>query len=151
MARSSFDAFWRTLVYNRDQYNQPAPAHIAISFGYWYMWKKLVQTRRWEQDMLTYHWQSSLLKNLSRPFEMADTRVLGARNFFISEQGRIGWAPFRARAGDRLCIFQGMRVPGVVRAAGNAWEFIGGCYIHGLMDGEAWDLVGEDWEFVKLV
>jgi hypothetical protein len=70
--------------------------------------------------MLTYAWQYQLLKNLSLSSEMADDRVSGARNFFVSELGHIGWAPFRARDGDCLRFSQRMHVPVSVRAVGNA-------------------------------
>jgi hypothetical protein len=44
-----------------------------------------------------------------------------------------------------------MHLLALVRAVGNAWEFIEGYYTHALMGGEAWDLLSEDWEFSKLI
>jgi hypothetical protein len=37
------------------------------------------------------------------------------------------------------------------RPQGNRWEFIGACYVHGLMDGEVWDLDGLEWDFMSFV
>jgi len=152
-----FDSFWRTLVYNREpcfNYSSPnqQPSNgLAISFGYWYLLKKLQMTRRWHDDILKYAFHSTILGKLAAPFEEAEGRVRDARNFFVSQQGRIGWVPFRTQAGDRVCVLYGMRIPVTLRSQGNRWEFIGACYVHDLMDGEVWDLDGLQWEFLSFV
>jgi hypothetical protein len=153
----SFDAFWRTLVYNRGprfNYNSPnkrADDALAIAFGYWYLWKKLQMSRRWQDNLATWAIHDRLLKTLAQPFEEAEGRVRYARNFFVSRLGRIGWVPFRSRVGDRVCVFQGMRIPMILRPAKDRWEIIGACYIHGLMDGELWDLSDLCWTFMRFV
>jgi hypothetical protein len=157
MDGSSFDAFWRTLVYNcepRFNYNSPnqrPKAWLAISFGYWYLLKKLYMTKRWQDNPVNRALHFSILEMLAAPFEEAEGRVRDARNFFVSQQGRIGWVPFRTQAGDRVCVFHGMRIPVILRSQGDRWEFIGACYVHGLMDGEVWDLDGLQWDFISFV
>jgi hypothetical protein len=153
----SFDAFWRTLVYNRgprfdyDSPNQRADNALAIAFGYWYLEKKLQMSRRWEDDPITWAIHDRLLKTLAEPFEEAEGKFRHARRFFVSRLGRIGWAPFRTRVGDRVCVFQGMRIPIILRPAEDLWEIIGACYVHELMDGELWDLNDLCWTFMRFM
>jgi hypothetical protein len=153
----SFDAFWRTLVYNRgprfdyDSPNQRADSALAIAFGYWYLEKKLQMSRRWEDDPITWAIHDRLLKTLAEPFEEAECKVRHARRFFVSRLGRIGWAPFRTRVGDQVCVFQGMRIPIILRPAEDLWEIIGACYVHELMDGELWDLNDLCWTFMRFM
>lgn len=81
-----------------------------------------------------------------------------------SIQGRLGLVPHTARKGDKICVLRGCSVPVVIReeplkgkkdevteqrlaewmshAMGRQWKrktcrLIGECYIHGIMDGEA--------------
>jgi len=157
MDGSSFDAFWRTLIYNRGprfDYSSPnrqADDSLAISFGYWYLWKKFQMARRWKDGPPAWAFHDMLLRKLSEPFTEAEDRVQYARNFFVSHLGRIGWVPFRTRAGDQVCVMQGMRIPLILRPRGDRWEVIGACYVHGLMDGELWDLDGLRWVFMCFV
>jgi hypothetical protein len=153
----SFDAFWRTLLYNRGprfDYNSPnqqADGALATAFGYWYLRKKLQMSRRWQDDLMSWAIYDRLLQTLAGPFEEAEGKVRHARRFFVSTLGRIGWAPFGTRVGDRVCVFQGMRIPMILRPAKDLWEIIGACYVHGLMDGELWDLSGLCWTFMRFM
>lgn len=42
-----------------------------------------------------------------------------------------------AREGDSIFILRSANVPFVLRPKGDAWEFIGDAYVHGIMQGEA--------------
>ena len=52
-----------------------------------------------------------------------------------------GLAPHDSRAGDIVCVLFGCSVPVVLRKHEDSgvdhYKFIGECYIHGIMDGEA--------------
>ncbi|PMD28696.1 HET-domain-containing protein [Hyaloscypha hepaticicola] len=62
------------------------------------------------------------------------------RRFMWTEAGKMGLAPAAARVGDRICIFFGGQLLYVLREReGIKWEFVGECYVHGLMDGECLD------------
>ncbi|KAL3418152.1 hypothetical protein PVAG01_09867 [Phlyctema vagabunda] len=53
-------------------------------------------------------------------------------------QAYIGVAPQESERSDIVCILYGCSVPVVLRPLGNfEYRFLGGCYIHGVMDGEA--------------
>lgn len=157
MDGSSFDAFWRTLVYNRGPHfdysapNRRADESLAVSFGYWYLCKRSAMARRWKDNPLIWASHGRILKKLAEPFEEAEDRVQYARSFFVSRDGRIGWVPFRTWAGDQVCVLQGMRIPLILRSRGDRWEVIGACYVHGLMDGELWDLSDLQWAFMSFI
>ena len=74
--------------------------------------------------------QASFLHNLE-----IWTRV---RKFCVTEKGQIGWVPIEAQQGDVICVFEGARLPYVLRrtADGDAHTIIGHCFIHGIMFGE---------------
>ncbi|KAB8223957.1 hypothetical protein BDV33DRAFT_200003 [Aspergillus novoparasiticus] len=99
------------------------------------------------------------------------------RRFFITAHGRIGLGPASMEKGDRVCVLPGGRTPFILRRRyrdklilrrlyrdrriltifhhglefdvefPTAYELIGDCYVHGLMDGEginAWEDVGSN-------
>lgn len=157
MSGDIFEIFWRTMVYNRtgDSFAEEVvpDSTIGNSFGYWYMFWKLYQTRRWEQDPNLFFSQLELLQGLKDPFISVFDQADGHRSFFVTEGGRIGWAPPAARPGDAIAMFQGNRIPFAARSLGDSgpWEYVGGCYVHGCMDGEIWQLDGARWEFMTFV
>ena len=62
----------------------------------------------------------------------------------------MGLAPASASVGDMICVVEGSQTPLVLTEAGRLefddpdtpdlidWHFVGDCYLHGIMDGEAW-------------
>ena len=68
-------------------------------------------------------------------------RCLG-RSFCVTESGRLGLCSMEAMTGDEIVIFKGDVMPQVIRAqADGTYKIIrGGCYIHGLMRGELFDM-----------
>ncbi|MCJ1283729.1 hypothetical protein MMC26_003060 [Xylographa opegraphella] len=60
------------------------------------------------------------------------------RIFFITRGGYIGLAPEAAEEGDVVCVVLGGQVPYLIRPKKNGhYLFVGECYVHGLMDGQA--------------
>ena len=72
-------------------------------------------------------------------------RLSGAKVCF-TEKGYIGLAPADAEPGDMVVIVHGATVPFLVRRRKGAREirstFVGECYVHGIMHGEALGLEG---------
>ena len=76
------------------------------------------------------------------PFFTAVELLAGGKRFCVTKDGYVGLIPLRARRGDVICVLLGATVPFVIRKKSNGnFLLIGECYIHGLMDGEALDLV----------
>ena len=70
------------------------------------------------------------------------------RRFFITEQGYMGLGPKEMKPGDEIAVLVGGHTPFVLRRAGEkvigsavgikqCYTLVGDCYVHGLMDGEA--------------
>ena len=60
------------------------------------------------------------------------------RNFCSTKEGSIGLVPGAAQKGDLIAIFMGADVPFVIRPGGAGTHvLIGECYVHGIMNGEA--------------
>ena len=64
------------------------------------------------------------------------------RSFCVTGSGLMGLSRIETRTGDQIVIFEGDVMPQVVRAQGDGTYKIirGGCYIHGLMRGELFDM-----------
>ncbi|KAK3319110.1 heterokaryon incompatibility protein-domain-containing protein [Apodospora peruviana] len=52
----------------------------------------------------------------------------------------VGLANCAVEVGDEVFLLQGSNVPLILRRkSGDAWRFVGDAYVHGYMNGEAWD------------
>jgi hypothetical protein len=75
------------------------------------------------------------------PFKLIAT-AMGHRRMIRTAAGFIGLAPRLAKEGDHIAICKGGKVPLVLRPKDEkTWELIGDSYIHGVMDGWAWELL----------
>ncbi|MCJ1262130.1 hypothetical protein MMC22_002000 [Lobaria immixta] len=85
-------------------------------------------------------------------FERRIQSTMSGRRLITSEKGYLGIANESVCQGDYICIFLGGRMPVVLRPIGDTYRFIGECYIHGIMFGQAWDTlefgVGSRKQFV---
>jgi hypothetical protein len=60
-----------------------------------------------------------------------------------------GLLPIPTKHGDRICILQRCAVPYVLRPIGDHYVLIGGCYIHGIMQGEVIEK-GVEWKDIEI-
>lgn len=65
--------------------------------------------------------------------------VATQRRMIRTKEGLIGLAPELAQAGDFVCLLKGGMVPLVMRKLGSRWMLIGDSYVHGIMQGEAFE------------
>ena len=133
------NALWRTLVCDvtknaAGDLTRPAPSSFANSY--------LAFLRL--QDLVTDPNTSIIERTMreSQPFMRAFEPSARGRRFCVTLDGFVGLVPARAQKGDGICVFLGGAVPFVIRDTnnGNA-SLVGDCYVHGLMDGEALDMV----------
>ncbi|KIN05381.1 hypothetical protein OIDMADRAFT_51193 [Oidiodendron maius Zn] len=61
------------------------------------------------------------------------------RKIFVSKQGYVGLSSHNVQPGDQICVLFGGSTPYIVRPTSISGEylFLGECYVHGLMNGEA--------------
>ena len=51
--------------------------------------------------------------------------------------------PKSVELGDRIAIFEGVPVPFILREEDDHYLVVGPCYVHGMMDGEAFRILQE--------
>ena len=74
----------------------------------------------------------------SSTFVNATIKFTTMRNMCVTSGGYLGRVPLGSVIGDKICILFGGCVPFVLRETGDGhFKFIGECYVHGIMDGEA--------------
>jgi hypothetical protein len=144
-------AFYRTIIAGQSDFSTFAAPALGAIYSLWQQFLCLPTGQAPEQivrnhPLLIESWeQIAEFKNLFRQFT-------AGRRFGVTLQGYIGLLPATAEIGDAVVVFEGGRVPFVLRecereevgqneeemaqALTRNWAVIGDCYIHGIMDGE---------------
>jgi hypothetical protein len=73
-----------------------------------------------------------------RSFERYLTMAFG-RKLARTEKGYLALVPAETRVGDSVGLFKGGKTPLVVRPVGDSWQLVGDSYVHGIMNGEAFN------------
>ena len=82
--------------------------------------------------------------SLDASFERTMRKKLYGRRLMTTQTGYIGLAPIASRRLDKVCILFGCSTPVILRPLGDGhFKFIGECYVHGLMEGEAMAMAGD--------
>lgn len=63
--------------------------------------------------------------------------VQSKHRFFETSDGYLGLAPLSSCPGDIVCMIKWFGVPVILRGVGSHYAFIGSCFVLGLMNGEA--------------
>ena len=58
---------------------------------------------------------------------------------FTTQDEYIGLGPKGMRSGDLIALFEGARVPYVIREDDEGYKLVGECYVHGIMSGERFE------------
>ena len=98
--------------------------------------------------------QSTPVKNLYRMSSVFDV-ITGGRKFACTERGYFGFTPPTTKEGDLVAVLPGGKVPYILRSVvsgelnktetspatdlGKCYVIVGDSYIHGIMDGEAFE------------
>jgi hypothetical protein len=59
--------------------------------------------------------------------------------FAITKMGYFALVPPTTKVGDQVGLFKGGKVPLIVRQEDNQWRLVGESYVHGIMQGDAFD------------
>ena len=130
-------AFLDALV-NTDQHRRITSPDHTEAVRRWWEWIQVKKRRPARTDgdelYLQESWFSQIMQ-IYRPF--------------VTDQGLLGMGLRTVQRGDRICIAKGSKVPLVLRphTLQNGYLFVGTCYLHGIMDGEAatedtnWDII----------
>ena len=63
--------------------------------------------------------------------------LVWARCLSTTVNSHLALVPMSASTDDQIVVFSGGKLPLVLRATGSSFRIIGPCYMHGIMDGEA--------------
>ncbi|KAF4449563.1 hypothetical protein FALBO_16633 [Fusarium albosuccineum] len=88
-------------------------------------------------------WLDPHVRNTER-YERTVQQTLRGRSLLITTDGLLGVGPRGMEEGDTIAVLHGARTPLILRPAETAgnWIIVGDCYVHGLMKGEALNVVG---------
>ena len=130
--KASEDWFWRTLVADRDPTGLACPAWYKLASE-----QVLQNSDGLDLDMKRLMFESS--PGIVFDFLQRVQSVIWGRRLIILDQGYVVLGPRSCEAGDLVCILYGCSVPVLLRRRGDGvdYTFVGECYVHGMMDGEA--------------
>ncbi|KAG4442145.1 hypothetical protein IFR05_002358 [Cadophora sp. M221] len=126
-----FESFWRTMVFNLTASVDTAPPEYSEYFKLYldHFFRPGVFVPETEEPQRTY-----LLQIESAVISRAE-----GWSMFTTENSRLGQGMRSIRKGDIVCILDGGELPYVIRRVDDGqYQFIGSCYVHGLMNGEAY-------------
>jgi hypothetical protein len=81
----------------------------------------------------------TVLKN-SFVFGKAFHRASWGRTLFGTRTGRVGIGPYSMRSSDLVVILKGGQTPYILRKKNDHHVLVGECYVHGIMQGEAFGI-----------
>ena len=130
--RVSEDWFWRTLVADRDPTGLACPAWYKLASEH-----VLQNSDGLDLDTRRLMFESS--PGIIFEFLRRVQSVIWGRRLAILDQGYVVLGPRSCEIDDLVCILHGCSVPVLLRRRSNmhGYTFVGECYVHGMMDGEA--------------
>ncbi|KAL9068846.1 MAG: hypothetical protein Q9161_005933 [Pseudevernia consocians] len=134
------DAFWRTLVADRgpNGLNTPAFYPRACKSAL----EQSVEGSNISTNDIIHNGKSTVVADYLRRVQ----EVIWSRKLIITENGLLGLGPEKTKGRMLICILYGCSVPVLLRKMVDPttkeeyFLFIGECYVHGLMDGEAFEI-----------
>ncbi|KAF2118915.1 heterokaryon incompatibility protein-domain-containing protein [Lophiotrema nucula] len=145
------EAFWRTLVADRDHEGRNPPAFYPLAckhaLGYFHNRSDSVDVMR-VADRL----DETVLKRFIQRLQAV---IWGRRLARTKRDKFLSLVPSKTVEKDLICIVAGISVPVILRqrTSGPGYEFIGEAYVHGMMDGEAFEVKRRlelEWERLEL-
>ena len=85
----------------------------------------------------------------SSNFHAAAVRGCKNKRFFGTQNGAFGIGPRAAQTGDHIVLLYGSNAPCVLRTIGSNYKFVGECYLHQHMHGEAIEMAARGLLAVK--
>jgi hypothetical protein len=141
---------WEGLGNVQSQY-PPDKENLALLFqdfiAYWKMFA--IGLEQFTMDDLGAWYYDRQLRGSPFAFKTQICRLCFQRSFFTTQSGRMGLCPRQTRPGDLVVVLYGGNVPYILRplpglnsSSGRVdrmpfFKFVGECYVHGMMDGEA--------------
>jgi hypothetical protein len=133
------EALWRSLCWDTGyESSYPAPDEQVDSFREWYRVLMSFNTAEAIEKELNSQENSFLeLLNYSSPL-------------CVTAGGYLAAVPYTTEVGDCIAILAEGRFPFVLRPTGDHYCFIGPCYVHGIMNGEAFPETPEELQWFPI-
>ncbi|KAF5676174.1 heterokaryon incompatibility protein [Fusarium heterosporum] len=125
------EVLWRTLCWNVDaECHSPADSALGPHFDRFY------EALTSDKEM------AEIEKKLLEEATAFNDICVHSMPLGITTKGYLASVPWTAREGDRIVILAGGEVPFIVRKhlSDDNFRLIGSCYVHGMMNGEAFPL-----------
>jgi hypothetical protein len=116
------EALWRTLCWNIASRRYPAPSETGDDFEKWY--RILIS----HKDLKTKAAEMGRVRN---------TFLAVYAPLCITSNGVLTAVTYTTEIGDCIAVLAGGRGPFVIRRTGGYYRLISPCYVHGIMNGEA--------------
>ena len=128
------ERFWRTLVASRGPGGSNCPRFYPRAC-------KNLKSQLYGGDISTMELLDKAQSTIVSRFLRRVQEVIWMRKLFTTRRDYLGLAPQETMKGDLICILYGCSVPVILRKRENPFDthykFIGECYVHDMMDGEA--------------
>jgi hypothetical protein len=93
--------------------------------------------REWHRVLTTTSTPKEYEEQLRIKQNSFELRIKWKTPLCTTAKGYLAAVPFTAKVGDCIAVLAGGRLPFVLRPTGNHYRLVGPCYVHGIMDGEA--------------
>lgn len=132
------EQFWRTLVASRGPGGLNCPRFYPRAC-------RSLKSQVYGRDISTMELLRQNQSTMITKFLRRVQEVIWMRRLFTTRRNFLGLAPQESRKGDLICILYGCSVPVILRRHDANpfdiyYKFIGECYVHDLMDGEAFTI-----------
>jgi hypothetical protein len=142
MSQERHDEFRKTIVINRNLFGELASPEDLSSVDKYIEF--INQTVFGAED---YQWEEST-HAATGVVDRSLNRWQSHHRFCTTENGRLGWFPRATMVGDIVCILDGGQVPYVIRPRDGFNQWIGECFVQGLMEGEAMPVKSQKISFM---
>ena len=132
------------LTHGADTYHATDFQHLCASLYESTLARLTGEGRVDDIEHLKIEWEAEYerLRSLVGPHVMSpqfwpDLQGCGGRKLFSTLSDHIGQGDVMLEPGDLVCVFLGGRTPFIIRPVDQKYKFVGECYLHGIMHGEA--------------
>ena len=137
------NAFWRTMMIDRAQapnssdFRRATPEDVTIFRVTCSHMIRVQPTPAFMKDFLFVKYRLQENPDFYSNLFAKQLSRLHSWRLFRTRKGFIGLCCNAAQIGDKVCVLLGGEVPFVLRQELDCHRFLGECYVHGIMDGEA--------------
>jgi hypothetical protein len=133
------EALCRSLCWDTGyESSYPAPDEQVDSF------------REWYRILTSFNTSKAIEEELNSRENTFLDFVNGSCPLCVTAGGYLAAVPYTTKVGDCIVLLAGGRLPFVLRPTGDHYCFIGPCYVHGIMNGEAFPENLEDLQWFSI-